>query len=1127
MKRFKKTIASLLLAMTAALCLGLGAACDEEEFSYEGGGSSNAEYVQIYNLNPSNTPVQMSILDGRFVFRAPTRAGLVFEGLYDAAGLQIVDKNGNCLILVQNGLQLYARWSKMECTFYFNAGEDGAMDEEELTKTFEYESDLYSFPTPTPVAGKEFVCWLNGETPVTDENGDLLEGKDKLTGENFTFTENTKVYLTAQYKVQTFTYTFDYQDEDYENKSGTVEYGATFATIKTEFPELVDTGSRELVGWSTDAYSMVEVTDETAIAEDVTLYAIWREYKTFYFYEDVGVSATPVKIYQGDNEMYQPAQKNGYEFIGWYTNNYFGGNAVQSISYYSANELYWARWEMETYTLTFESNGGGSFAPVSYTIEDYKELPAPEKENFTFVGWCMQEDLSDTPRTVISVGSFGGGKMYAKYKGIDRTAKFQTNGGTLSQEQTTVEYGAKYTLAVPTYEGFAFAGWFDGDGDNAKKLTDSKGVSYEIWGYLDEETTLYAKYTKKYYVNIEYKDKDGLSTSVGATAQVEEYYVSGEPAKFTVTVEEGYFYGGIYNSNGACVTREKEYTFNMPAADCNFVVQVYPETYTLTFELSGGTMEDKAPVSVTYGENFTLPVPYKKAHIFKGWLYNDELCTNENGESLSNTQITENGKLTAKFEVNPAFENYTEITTADEFLKIAENPAGVYVLAKNIDLSGKTWTAVDFSGSLDGSGFKVSGLKTNLFNAVTGTVKNLKLDVNISVTNTGGCQQIGGFAKVANGNALIENITVYGSVNTEGNYDCGGVLGGTSSGSPIIRNCKNYATVTSVNNGNQTGGVIGALHVIGGDIYGCENYGTVSGKNAAGVCAWIKSAMTFKECINEGNVTGTELAGGIVACLGGKATINACGSYGTVKVNDAAGGKYVGQNNVSYVNLKPIYIKEASELAWLSNCIAQEVFVLKNDIDMSGISWTPFDFGATLDGAGHQIKNFSLSSTDASAGFFLTLSGTVKNLKFWNASVETTSETHGNVGVLAALVNGNGIVQKVEVVSGSVRGIVPNMGGIVGMLSGKGTMEGCKNYASVTSSAVTNGTGGTGGILGYIDGGVIRDCENFGVVSGQYCVGGVIGRTWIAGACPFNNLVNHATVTGSADCVGGVIGKWG
>ena len=267
------------MAITAAFCLCFAVACDDEEFSYEGGG--DPEYVQIYNLNASNTPVQMAILDGKFVFRAPARAGLVFVGLFDSAGLMIVDANGNCLIEVQNGLQLYARWEKMECTLYFNAGEDGTLEDDEKSQTLAYESDLSSFPVPTPVAGKVFVCWLNGETPVTDEDGDLLENKRKLTESNFTFTEGTKVNFTAKYDVQKFTYTFDYQDENYDNRSGVVEYGTTFGSIKTEFPELIDTGSRELVGWSTNEYTMVEINEEELMEADTTFYAIWKEYKTF------------------------------------------------------------------------------------------------------------------------------------------------------------------------------------------------------------------------------------------------------------------------------------------------------------------------------------------------------------------------------------------------------------------------------------------------------------------------------------------------------------------------------------------------------------------------------------------------------------------------------------------------------------------------------------------------------------------------------------------------------------------------------------------------------------------------------------------------------------------------------
>lgn len=49
-------------------------------------------------------------------------------------------------------------------------------------------------------------------------------------------------------------------------------------------------------------------------------------------------------------------------------------------------------------------------------------------------------------------------------------------------------------------------------------------------------------------------------------------------------------------------------------------------------------------------------------------------------------------------------ENYTEIYTYEDLLLMAENPDGNYILMQDIDMSGKTWTPINFSGSFNGNG---------------------------------------------------------------------------------------------------------------------------------------------------------------------------------------------------------------------------------------------------------------------------------------------------------------------------------------------------------------------------------------------------------------------------------------
>ncbi|MBQ3025575.1 MAG: hypothetical protein IJD23_09750 [Spirochaetaceae bacterium] len=143
--------------------------------------------------------------------------------------------------------------------------------------------------------------------------------------------------------------------------------------------------------------------------------------------------------------------------------------------------------------------------------------------------------------------------------------------------------------------------------------------------------------------------------------------------------------------------------------------------------------------------------------------------------------------------------------------------------------------------------------------------------------------------------------------------------------------------------------------------------------------------------------------------------------------------------------------------------------VLKNDIDLNNVSWTPIGknstdgYKGTFDGEKHEIKGLNINSSDANPqGLFCSVNGgTVKNL----------------------------------VVQGSIKSSYFT-GGITGYLNG-GTIENCVNKASITNSA-TNGT--TGGIVGYVENSTatIKNCVNMAKVeSTHFTVGGIVGATGV------------------------------
>ena len=101
---------------------------------------------------------------------------------------------------------------------------------------------------------------------------------------------------------------------------------------------------------------------------------------------------------------------------------------------------------------------------------------------------------------------------------------------------------------------------------------------------------------------------------------------------------------------------------------------------------------------------------------------------------------------------------FSIIRTADDFMNIAANPAGHYILATDIDMFGHEWTQMaEFSGTLEGNGNTVSGLRIageakNLFALNSGTIENIALTY----------QNRGDYISRAEGFAVLNEGTIEG-----------------------------------------------------------------------------------------------------------------------------------------------------------------------------------------------------------------------------------------------------------------------------------------------------------------------------------------------------------------------------
>ena len=79
----------------------------------------------------------------------------------------------------------------------------------------------------------------------------------------------------------------------------------------------------------------------------------------------------------------------GYMFKGWYDNENLTGSPVTAIGgTETGNKEYWAKWEINQYTITFDANGGSEIAPITQDYGTKITAPAdPTRKGYTFKGW--------------------------------------------------------------------------------------------------------------------------------------------------------------------------------------------------------------------------------------------------------------------------------------------------------------------------------------------------------------------------------------------------------------------------------------------------------------------------------------------------------------------------------------------------------------------------------------------------------------------------------------------------------------------------------------------------------------------------------------------------------------------
>ena len=282
--------------------------------------------------------------------------------------------------------------------------------------------------------------------------------------------------------------------------------------------------------------------------------------------------------------------REGYTFAGWYDNEVLTGNPITEISTdETGNRTYWAKWTINQYTITFDTDGGSEVAPITQDYGSAITAPAaPTREGYTFTGW-------DTaiPATMPAHNM----TITAQWTVNQYTITFDTDGGS-EVAPITQDYGSAITApAAPTREGYTFTGW-----DKTIPATMPAG-----------DMTITAQWTVNQYT-ITY-DLDGGT----AEGNPDTYTVETDAFTLKNPTRPGYTFTGW---SGTGLTGEDNLTVTIPKGSTgnrSYTAHWSLNTYSITYDLNGGTASGNPTSYTVESATITLNQPTKTGYTFTGW----------------------------------------------------------------------------------------------------------------------------------------------------------------------------------------------------------------------------------------------------------------------------------------------------------------------------------------------------------------------------------------------------------------------------------------------------------------------------------------------------------------------------
>ncbi|MFJ7921819.1 InlB B-repeat-containing protein [Lysinibacillus fusiformis] len=538
----------------------------------------------------------------------PTKAGYTFGGWYkDIGHAETYDFNSN----ITGNTIIYAKWNAQTYTVGFST--DGGSTVSNQSVTY---GEKASEPTPAPTkVGYTFGGWY----------------KDAGYTETYDFTniitENTTIY--AKWNAQMYIVSFDVDGGSAVSNQSVAHAG------KATMPEVEPTKvGYTFGGWYKDA-DHIQVYDFTSvITENTTIFAKWNVQMYIVSFDVDGGSAVANQSVAHGEKASEPTPaptKAGYTFGGWYKDAGYT-ETYDFTSIITENTTIYAKWNAQTYTVSFNTNGGNLVPDqsVAHGEKASEPTPAPTKAGYTFGGWYKDAGHAQVYdfTSVITEAT----TIYAKWNVQTYTVSFNTDGGSAVSNQS-VPHGRKVTIpeVEPTKAGYTFGGWYK-DAGHAQV--------YDFTSVITEAMTIYAKWNAQTYT-VSFNTDGGSSVSNQSVAHGEK---TNEPTP--APTKAGYTFGGWYKDAG--LTQVYDFTSVITEATTIYA-KWNAQMYTVSFNTDGGSAVSNQ--SVAHGGNANKPtsVPTKAGYTFGGWYTSNTL---EKLFDFESSSITRNTIIYAKWVSN-------------------------------------------------------------------------------------------------------------------------------------------------------------------------------------------------------------------------------------------------------------------------------------------------------------------------------------------------------------------------------------------------------------------------------------------------------------------------------------------